>query len=189
MSKLPTWLEAVLGICLVLALWSWLSAHNALRDALAQKDVLMHEKADLQGRIEAAGKAEQAANQALEAERSRPATVQTVTKFLPAPLPNGSEIGIQTSPEGKPQLVVTGDPQANLNAIQDMEIKCLECTNSLAARNAQFADLQKQLTLSEQNAKNWEKSAGRKTGFWAHAKDWGIRLAFAGGGYAAGRLK
>lgn len=185
MSKLPTWLEAVLGICLVLALWSWLSAHNALRDALAQKDVLMHEKADLQGRIEAAGKAEQAANQALEAERRKPATIQTVTKYIPLPGP----IQIQQEQGKPPELVISGDAQKNLDALQNFGIECQECKNSLAARNSQFADLQKQLAISEQNAKNWEKAAHKGTGFWARSKEWGIRLAFAGGGYAAGRLK
>lgn len=186
--KLPTWLEAVLAIGLLVALVAFWNSHNALRDALAQKDVLQHEIGDLQGRITAAGKAEQAANQALEAERKKPATIQTVTKFLPAPLPQGSQIGIQTSPEGKPQLVVTGDPQANLQAIQDMEIKCLECKTSLATRELQYADLQKQLELSEQNAKNWQKAAGKGTGFWERTKQWGIRIAFAGGGYALGKL-
>lgn len=181
--KLPTWLEVILGVAVLLAGWSWLRAHEALRDALAQKDVLVEQMHDLQGRINAAGLAEQKANQQLEAARNKPATVQTVTQYIPLP----GQIKIQQDPGQPPQLVVVGDSQQNLNALQAFGIECQQCKNSLAARNQQYADLQKQLALSEQNAKNWEKAAGHKTGFWAHTKEWGIRLAFAGGGYIAGR--
>lgn len=184
--KVPTWLEAVLGVALILAGWSWFRSHEALRDALAQQDVLKQEKQDLQGRIEAAGKAEKAANQALEAERRKPATVETVTHYLPVTLPGKIEIVHDAT--GSPVLAVSGDVQANLNAIQDMEIKCLECQNSLKARTDQYSDLQKQLAISEQNAENWKKAAGKGQGFWARTKEWGIRAGFAAGGYAAGRV-
>jgi len=181
--KLPTWLEAVLVVALVVALFSFWRSHEALRDALAQQDVLKHEKADLQERIESAGKAEKAANALLEAERKKPATVNTVTKFIPLPGP----VEIRTDP-GKPsELVIGGDPQKNLDALQNFGIECQECKNSLAARNSQFADLQKQLTLSEQNAENWKKAANKGSGFWARSKEWGIRVGFAAGGYAVAR--
>ncbi len=163
---------------------SWFLAHEALRDALAQKDVLQHEIGDLQKSIEAAGKAEQKAISDLETERRKPATVETVTKWLPYPLPG--KIDVQPV-NGTPTLTLSGDPDANLQAIQDMEIKCLECQTSLKTRDTQYADLRKQLTLAEQNAKNWEKAAGKGTGFWAKAREWGIRGGFALGGYAAGR--
>jgi hypothetical protein len=183
--KLPTWLEIVLAVCVAIAAVSWFRSHEALRDALAQKDVLIHERADLQKQITDAGAAEQKANTALEAERAKPATVQTVTKLLPYPVPG--HVDIQPV-NGTPTLTISGDPQANLQAIQDNEIKCLECRNSLEARNAQFADLQKQLELSDKNAKNWQAAAQKDTGFWARAKEWGIRIGFAAGGYGAGRL-
>jgi len=176
----------VLAVALaVLGFVSWLKSHDALRDALAQKDVLMQQKADLQERIDAAGKAELKAIADLETERKKPATVETVTKWLPYPIPG--KIDVQPV-NGVPTLTVSGDPAANLQAIQDMEIKCLECQTRLKSRDEQYSDLQKQLALSEQNAKNWERAAGHKTGFWAKAKDWGIRIGFAAGGYAAGRL-
>lgn len=183
--KLPTWLEAVLAVGLCFALVSFWKSHEALRDALAQKDVLQHERNDLQAQIDSAGKAEQKANAALEIERKKPATVQTVTKYLPIPLPGKVEV---QEVAGTPMLTVSGDPQANLNAIQDMELKCKECDNSLAARNEQNADLAKQLALSDQNAKNWQKAAQHGSGFWARAKEWGIRAGFAAGGYEAGKL-
>lgn len=164
---------------------SWIRSHDALRDALAQKDVLQHEIGDYQAKIDAAGKAEKDALSSLEAERKKPATVATVTKWLPLPLPG--KVDIQPV-NGMPTLTVSGDPQANLQAIQDMEIKCAECDASLKTRNAQYSDLQKQLELSKQNAANWEKAAGHKTGFWAKAQEWGIRIGFAGGGFLAGKV-
>jgi hypothetical protein len=63
----------------------------------------------------------------LENLRSKPATIQTVTKYLPVPLPSGSQIQIQPATGTQPaQLVVTGDPQANLDAFQKGNIVCAE---------------------------------------------------------------
>lgn len=186
--KIPTWLEAVLAVGLVLAGIAWFRAHDALRDALAQKDILQHERADLQGQIDSVGKAEQKANAALEVERKKPATIQKVTEYLPSPLPKGSQLAVQTAPDGKQEVVLKGDVQKNLDYVQGEELKCKECDNSLQARNAQFADLEKQLQLSDQNAKNWQKAAQRGSGFWQRAKEWGIRAGFAAGGFEAGRL-
>lgn len=185
--KLPTWLEAILAVGLLLMGYAWLKSHEALRDALAQQDVLKLQSKQLQDKIDAAGKAEQAANAALEAERNKPATIQTVARYLPAPLPQGSELTVQPDAKGTDQLVLTGDVQKNLQAIQGMEISCQECNNSLTARNSQLSDLQKQLDLSQQDAANWKKAAGKGSGFWTRAKEWGIRIGFAGGGYLAGR--
>ena len=181
--KIPTWLEAALAIGLLLAGWSWFRAHDALRDALAQKDVLTHEKADLQSRIDASGKAEQKANQALDDLRRKPATVQTVTKLIPIPGP----VEIREVPGKAPEVVIGGDAQKTLDALQNFGIDCEKCKNSLLARDSQYADLQKQLQLSDQNGKNWEKAAHKGTGFWARTKEWGIRAGFAFGGYAAGK--
>jgi hypothetical protein len=183
--KLPTWLEAVLAIALIVAAVSWYRAHDALRDALAQKDVLVHERADLQAQIDAAGKAELKANNALETERKKPATVQTVMKFIPMP---GPIQYVPATPLEPAHIEITGDPQQNLDALQNFGIGCQECRNSLDARNTQYADLQKQLQLSDQNAKNWEKAARKGSGFWFRAREWGIRAGFAAGGYAAGRV-
>jgi hypothetical protein len=191
--KIPTWLEIVLSVGLAIAAVSWFRSHEALRDALAQKDMIQHQTSDLQAQINAAGQSEKKALADLEDARNKPATVQTVTKYLPAPLPSGSAI------EAVPQdasnfkvssgdLVLHGDPQTNLNWVQGMELSCQECKTSLEARETQYADLQKQFALSEQNAKNWQKAAGANSGFWNRAKEWGIRTGFAAGGYAAGKV-
>src|SRR5690242_5551402 len=68
----------------------------------------------------------------LEEARKKPATVETVTKYLPLPLPPKSEIKVETLPDAPlPQLVLTGDAQENLNAIRDMEVAHLKCDNDL----------------------------------------------------------
>src|SRR5262249_3330542 len=60
------------------------------------------------------------------------ATPQSVTQLLPIQLPG--QVQIQpVGPEQKPTLVVTGDPQANLQAIQDAEVKCAKCRIDLDA--------------------------------------------------------
>lgn len=115
----------------------------------------------------------------LEDARNKPATVQTVTKFMPAPLSVGSELKIETLPDSPvPQLVVTGDAQKNLQAIQDMEIAHLKCNNDLGACT-------KERNQWKMNSENWETTAkgGSKTHrFFKVLKVVGC----AGGGAAAG---
>jgi len=89
----------------------------------------------------------------LEAARNKPATVQAVTKYLPLPLPPKSEIKLETLPDTPiPQIVLTGDAEANLKAIQDMEISHLKCDNDLSACT-------KEREQYKLNAQNWENAA------------------------------
>lgn len=124
----------------------------------------------------------------LEAARKKPATIQTITKFLPAPLSVGSEVKIENLPDSPvPQLVVTGDAQKNLQAIQGMEIAHLECDRNLdtCRKNAVIADNKfKEMTADRDN---WEQTAkgGSKTHrFFKVLKVVGC----AGGGAAIGSL-
>jgi hypothetical protein len=117
----------------------------------------------------------------LEAVRNKPATIQTVTKFLPAPLAVGSELKVETLPDSPvPQLVVTGDAQANLKAIQDMEISHLKCDNDLQACG-------KEKEQYKLNAQNWESAA--KGGSKVHRFIKVLKVVgCAGGGAAIGSL-
>jgi len=117
----------------------------------------------------------------LEAERKKPATVQTVTKFLPSPLAVGSEIKVEQLPDSPvPQLVVTGDAQKNLQAIQSMEIDHLECKKNLDACT-------KERDQWKLNSENWEQAA--KGGSKTHRLLKVLKVVgCAGGGAAVGSL-
>jgi hypothetical protein len=117
----------------------------------------------------------------LEAERKKPATVQTVTKFLPSPLAIGSEIKVEQLPDSPvPQLVVTGDAEKNLQAIQDMEIKHLECDKNLDACG-------KERDQWKLNSANWESAAKGGSKMHRFLKTLKI-VGCAGGGAALGSL-
>ena len=89
----------------------------------------------------------------LQAVKNKPATVETVTKYLPLPLPPKSEIKVETLPDAPlPQLVLTGDAQENLNAIRDMEVAHLKCDNDLTACG-------KERDQWKLNSQNWESAA------------------------------
>ena len=132
---------------LALALGAWLRAHDAYKDADSQAKLLSVYLKQKQAEIDAAGEREKKALSDLEAERKKPATVQTVTKLLPMPLPGTVEV---QKVNDVPTLTVTGDPQANLNAIRDMEVQCAECKVSLQSRRL---SIQRQSTSSRQRRK------------------------------------
>lgn len=117
----------------------------------------------------------------LEAARKQPATIQTVTKYLPLPLPAKSEIKLETLPDAPtPQLVLTGDAQENLKAIQDMEIAHLKCDNDLGACQKDY----KEMTADRDTWKNTAKGGSK----WKRALKIAKCGAVAGGGAGLGAL-
>jgi hypothetical protein len=115
----------------------------------------------------------------LDAARNKPATVQTVTKYLPLPLPPKSEIKLETLPDSPtPQIVLTGDADANLKAIQNMEIDHLKCDNDLLACG-------KEKEQFKQNAQNWENAAKGGSKWHRFGKE-AKCLGVLGGGAAIG---
>jgi hypothetical protein len=125
---------------------------------------------------------------ALEAERKKPATVQTVTKFLPAPLPAGSEVKIEQLPDApKPQLVVTGDAQANLQAIQNMEIAHLECEKNLLSCRDIVTQKDSVIAAVSKERDTWKETA--KGGSKTHRFVRTLKvIGCAGGGAALGSV-
>ena len=170
---------------LALALGAWLRAHDAYKDADSQAKLLSVYLKQKQAEIDAAGEREKKALSDLEAERKKPATVQTVTKLLPMPLPGSVEV---QKVNDVPTLTVTGDPQANLNAIRDMEVDCQECKVSLQARETQYSAAIDQLKAAEKDRDNWKAAAKAHSGFWKGLKNDAIKIGIgAAAGYALSR--
>lgn len=148
MNKLTAhhFLYPILALCL-LACGVWI-AKQEIAQARAEERSKAHEDSIKQ--IEQVRLAKDAE---LEAARNKPATVQTVTKYLPLPLPAKSEIKLETLPDSPlPQIVLTGDAQENLKAIQNMEIAHLKCANDLIACKADYK-------LMTADRDNWKDSA------------------------------
>jgi len=124
----------------------------------------------------------------LEQARNKPATVQTVTKYLPAPLPAGSEVKIEQLPDSPaPQLVLTGDVQKNLDAIQGMEIRHLQCDKSLETCKSNGVIAAKKLSEMTGDRDNWRDTA--KGGSKLHRFVKVVKVAgCAGAGAAVGSL-
>lgn len=160
---------------LLLACGVWI-ARQEIATARAEERSKAHE--DTIKQIEDVRKAKDAE---LDAARSKPATVQTITKYLPMPLPPKSEIKLETLPDSPtPQIVLTGDPDANLKAIQNMEIDHLKCDNDLVACT-------KERDQWKDNSQNWETTA--KGGSKVHRFLKVLKVVgCAGGGAAVGSL-
>ncbi len=167
-------LYPILALCL-LACGVWI-AKQEIAQARAEERSKAHEDS-----IKQIEQQRQEFISQLEAERKKPATVQTVTKFLPSPLAVGSEIKVEQLPDSPvPQLVVTGDAQKNLQAIQSMEIDHQECKQNLDA-------CVKEKEQFKENAKNWESAA--KGGSKMHRFMKALKVVgCAGGGAAIGSL-
>lgn len=106
-----------------------------------------------------------AANDALELEKKKPATVKTVQTYVPIP----GQFVLVDSP-GQPQYIeITGDPQQNLDALQNFGVDSRECKNSLLACNAALDKKQKELDVMTGSRDEWRNAAngGNK---WARTK-------------------
>lgn len=167
-------LYPILALCL-LACGVWI-AKQEIAQARAEERSKAHEDSIKQ--IEQVRLAKDAE---LEAARNKPATVQTVTKYLPLPLPAKSEIKLETLPDSPlPQIVLTGDAQENLKAIQNMEIAHLKCDNDLQACT-------KGKDEWKGNSQNWENAA--KGGSKMHRFFKVLKVVgCAGGGAAIGSI-
>lgn len=130
----------------------------------------------------------------LEAARSKPATVQAVTKYTSTPMPQGSQLEIFTPGadcancvDSKPFLQLKGDPQKNLQWIQGMELDHAECDKKLdnCQKNSVIADGKlKDMTADRDNWKNTAKGGSK----WHRALKIAKCGAVAGGGAGLGAL-
>ncbi len=127
----------------------------------------------------------------LEAERKKPATVETIIKQLPAPLPTGSELKVESRPAGPdapaPQVVLSGDAQTNLNFIRDQLLDHRECDVNLGACNQKLTEQGKELIAAVNQRDIWKQAAqgGSKT----HRMVKMLKvIGCAGGGAALGSL-
>jgi hypothetical protein len=124
----------------------------------------------------------------LESARSRPATVQTVTKYLPMPLPPGSEVKIEKLADAAaPQIVLTGDAGKNLQAIQEMEIAHKECDVNLKSCSEKSAAGQQQIAALIKERDTWKETAKGGSRFHRLGKALKI-VGCAGGGAALGSV-
>jgi hypothetical protein len=131
---------------------------------------------------------------AIDQELNKPATIQTVTKYIKVP----GQFVI-TQPAGQPaKIEINGDPQQNLNAFQDYARICEECKVNLEAARAtavkdqQTIDSQRKeiVDLQKLAVAHWTLTAGltkAREGAYKPAafvdyratKDWGVTLGAA----------
>lgn len=171
------------------------AVRGMISNARAEERSIAHadKEKDLQAQRDAVAIQAKTAVTALEVERAKPATIQTVTKFVSVPMPNGSTFEFKpglTNPAGTIQsgdLVLHGDPKQNLQWIQDMEIKHQECDTNLSACAADkilAASQFKEMTADRDNWKDTAKGGSKWTRFVKGLKVVGC----AGGGAALGSL-
>ena len=144
---------------------------------------------------------EQARQQAiadLEAERKKPATVETIVKQLAGlsgprglgstSLPTGSAVKVEQLPDAPaPQVVLSGDAQTNLNFIRDQLLDHRECDVNLAACDQKLTEQGKELIAAVNQRDIWKQAAqgGSKT----HRMVKMLKvIGCAGGGAALGSL-
>jgi hypothetical protein len=114
-----TAIEVLAGVLLVLVGWQLFREHEAKRDIQLQSAVLERAHDDLVS-INAIYKEQ---TNALRTIAARPATTQTITKIVPLNLKGHVET---EQVDGVTKLTLDGDPQANLQAIQEAEVDCAQ---------------------------------------------------------------
>jgi hypothetical protein len=166
-------LYPVLGLAL-LACGVWLFRQEI---SVAKAEQRSEDSQERQKAIDAERKANKAqlkdALDKLAAVKAKPATIQTVTKYLPLPLPGGSQVAIEPAQgSDKPeQIALTGDVQTNLDWIKDMEISHAECDAKLGSCQKDVTFAGQKLTEMTKDRDNWEDTAKNKThGFVNHVK-------------------
>jgi hypothetical protein len=192
-------LYPILAIVLIVAGVSWLKAHDAWRDAAS----FQRGKDDQIKMAQAAGTAAEkhsdvVAKQetkdvaAIQKQAAKPLSQSDVIDLINAVLPN-AHASEGVTPEGKPAVVLPDAPEARVE-IQAYKAGCDICAVRLKARDEQFTDQQTQLkakddelTATRLERDKWKVAAGHH-GFWGNVKEWGIRIGFAAGGYAAGKV-
>lgn len=138
--------------------------------------------------VVATEKARKQAISELEAARSRPATVQTVNRYLPGQLPAGSELKVEKLPDAPaPQIVLTGDADKNLAAIQDMEVAHRECDVNLKSCHEESEAYQQQIGAVIKQRDAWKETAKGGSKMRRFAKALKV-VGCAGGGAALGSL-
>jgi hypothetical protein len=201
MNKLTVhhFLYPILAIALGVAGFSWLKAHDAWRDAQSfQRGKDDQIKASQAVAVAAEKHSDVVAKQetkdvaAIQQQAAKPLSEKDVVDLINAVLPQ-AHASEGVTPEGKPAVVLPDAPEAR-KELQDYKAGCDICTVRLKARDEQFTDRQTQLkakddelTATRLERDKWKVAAG-KHGFWGNVKEWGIRIGFAAGGYAAGRI-
>lgn len=180
-------LYPVLGLALVLcAVWivkQEISVARAEERSQAHSDAIK----EIQKVQAEKDKAVKEALDKLAQVKAKPATVQTITKYVPIPMPPKSEIKIETPEQGPPQIALTGDVQQNLDWIRNMEISHLECDTKLDScqKDVTFAGQKlAEMTKDRDNWKNTAKGGSKTHRFFKVLKV----TACAGGGAALGSL-
>jgi hypothetical protein len=172
------------------------AVRGMISNARAEERSIAHadKEKDLQAQRDAVATQAKTAVAALEIERAKPATIQTVTKFVSVPMPNGSELKMvtpaaQPCPSGncvdaQPFLQLQGDAQKNLQWIQDMEIKHQECDTNLSACAADKILAASQLKEMTADRDNWKYTASGGSKWTRFVK--GLKVVGCAGGAVAG---
>jgi hypothetical protein len=188
-----------LAIAVLVIAFSWLKAHDAWRDAAAFKrgeDNAIHQAqavgAAAQQHSDQVGKQEKHDVAAIEKQAAKPASTADIRSLVQSLIPHTQVETIQEP--GGVELLAIPNTQENRDALQQDKAQCDICTVSLAARNKQFEDAQTQLKAKDLEIKGltterdkYQSAADKGSGFWARAKEWGVRIGIAGLSYEAGR--
>lgn len=191
-----------LAIALLVAAFCWLKAHDAWRDAASFKrgeDNAIHQAqaagAAAQQHSDQVGKQEKHDVAAIEKKAAAPASTDDTRKLIQLLVPHAQVETIQQPGGNGEDLLAIANTQENRDALQQDKAQCDICAVSLAARNKQFEDAQTQLKAKQDEIAGlrlerdkYQSAAAAGSGFWAHAKEWGVRICIAGLGYGAGRL-
>lgn len=179
---------AILAAVLAAGFYLWHTSEVAM--ARSEERVKAQDAA-IQSAKEAIAASEKAREQAisdLEAARSKPATVQTVTKYLPVPLPAGSEVRVEKLADAPaPEIVLSGDAEKNLQAIQEMEIAHKECDVNLKSCSEKSAADQQQIAGLGRERDAWKETARGGSKMHRFGKALKV-MGCAGGGAALGSL-
>lgn len=190
-----------LAIALLVAGFCWLRAHDAWRDASAFKrgeDNAIHQAqatgAAAQQHSDQVGKQEKQDVTAIEKKAARPASTEDTRKLIQMLVPH-TQVEVLPAPGGNgEELLAIANTQENRDALQQDKAQCDICAVSLAARNQQFQDAQTELKAKAieikgltQERDKFKSAADKGSGFWARAKEWGVRIGIAGLSYEAGK--
>jgi hypothetical protein len=189
-----------LAIALLVAAFCWLKAHDAWRDAASFKrgeDNAIHQAqaagAAAQQHSDQVEKQEKHDVAAIEKKAAAPASTDDTRKLVQMLVPHAQVETIEQP--GGAELLAISNTQENRDALQHDKAQCDICSVSLTARNKQFEDAQTRIKAKQDEIAGltlerdkYKSAADKGSGFWARAKEWGVRIGIAGLGWGAGRI-
>jgi hypothetical protein len=169
--QLKAIVAAVVIAVLAGAFWMWLEAHDAQLTSKFERAQLIRERDEAKAR-------ESDALAQIDDLKKKVRDPEVIVREIPQYVPFHVESTPSQVIDGAmapPQIVIKG---AELPKLWDYVQNCRACEVKLAARDADVANLQKQIAVVEKSKKNT---------FWNKAKWLGIGIGVGAAGYAASR--